>query len=245
MKLLLLAGTAEARLLAQRLPGEGVQVVASLAGATRAPAGLPGEGVSLRIGGFGGEEEQEKYIIDNGFDAVLDATHPYAERIKARTARICARLGLPWLHLIRPAWQPGPGDRWHAVADASACARLIVPTATVFLATGGARAEAFRPLAPRRTICRRIDPAPAPFPWPEGRWLVARPGARPADEAALFARLGIDWLVCRNSGGDGARAKLEAARELGLPVAMLRRPAPPPGPVAETVTAALAWVARL
>ncbi|MBU0537776.1 MAG: precorrin-6A/cobalt-precorrin-6A reductase, partial [Gammaproteobacteria bacterium] len=34
----------------------------------------------------------------------------------------------------------------------------------------------------------------------------------------------IDLIVCKNSGGSAADAKLQAARELGLPVLMVQRP---------------------
>jgi precorrin-6A/cobalt-precorrin-6A reductase len=35
---------------------------------------------------------------------------------------------------------------------------------------------------------------------------------------------------------------LAAARQLGLPVVMIRRPPPPPGPVVNSLEAALAWL---
>ena len=51
-----------------------------------------------------------------------------------------------------------------------------------------------------------------------------------------------DLLVTRASGGDATKGKIDAARALGLPVIMLRRPAPPPGNTAETIDAALDWL---
>ncbi|WP_205470624.1 precorrin-6A/cobalt-precorrin-6A reductase [Breoghania sp. L-A4] len=60
LKILLLAGTREARLLAARLKDDGrVRVTASLAGVTSAPAGL---GVETRSGGFGGVEGLVDYL---------------------------------------------------------------------------------------------------------------------------------------------------------------------------------------
>ena len=55
----------------------------------------------------------------------------------------------------------------------------------------------------------------------------------------------IDCVVSRNAGGDATYAKIAAARDLGLPVVMLRRPAPPDGELVATVDAALAWLCEL
>lgn len=46
-------------------------------------------------------------------------------------------------------------------------------------------------------------------------------------ERALIASLGIDVIVSKNSGGSATDAKLQAARELGLPIIMRRRPPAP------------------
>ncbi|MDP7345355.1 MAG: precorrin-6A/cobalt-precorrin-6A reductase, partial [Alphaproteobacteria bacterium] len=50
--------------------------------------------------------------------------------------------------------------------------------------------------------------------------------------------------VTRASGGAATQGKIDAARALGLPVSMLRRPAPPPGETADSIEAALLWLAR-
>jgi precorrin-6A/cobalt-precorrin-6A reductase len=134
MKLLLLAGTAEARALAGRLAEDPrFEVVASLAGATRQAQPLP---VPTRIGGFGGVLLQEEYIKDNHFDAVVDATHPFAVQISDRSQKICEAVDLPHLQLLRPGWQPGEGDDWRFVSGPEVIADLLPQGARVFLATG-------------------------------------------------------------------------------------------------------------
>jgi len=62
-----------------------------------------------------------------------------------------------------------------------------------------------------------IDPA-------NGATKVAGGPFSPQGERALFAARGIDVLVSKNSGGRATEAKLAVARELRLPVVMLRRP---------------------
>jgi precorrin-6A/cobalt-precorrin-6A reductase len=239
----MLAGTAEARALAAKLDRDGrIDLTVSLAGATQSPLPLEGK---LRVGGFGGEREQEKFIFDNGFDAVIDATHPFAARISARTSDICRGLAVPYLGLLRPAWQPGPGDDWRSVATEAEVAEEVAQDDVVFLGTGPGSLDAIGPLDARRVLCRRIDPPEAAFPWPVGNWHVGRPPFDVADEVETFRSEGVTLLVTKNAGGTGGEAKLIAARELGLPVVMIDRPAPPAGDRVETVDQALDWVNRL
>ncbi len=238
MTLLLLAGTTEARHLARALAEAGIDAVASLAGATRVPEPLA---LPTRRGGFGGDAGFQRYLDTHPIGAIIDATHPFATAISARTARIAARRGLACLHLVRPPWQPGPGDRWHMISREEEAAAHVPPGATVFLATGSQSVAGFANLAGRNLICRRIDTPKKPFPLPNGRWLQGRAPFSIEQEMALFQELGVDVLVVKNSGGTGSRPKLDAARRLGLPVVMLRRPPEPPGLIVRDVQAALNW----
>ncbi len=52
----------------------------------------------------------------------------------------------------------------------------------------------------------------------------------------------IAWIVARNSGGDGARAKIDAARMLGRPVIMISRPELPERRRVESVTDVMQWL---
>ncbi|WP_411890410.1 cobalt-precorrin-6A reductase [Yoonia sp. SDW83-1] len=240
MTLLLLAGSGDARRIAEGL--NGVDVIASLAGATRDPAPLP---VPTRSGGFGGEAGFRQFLTENGITAVLDATHPYAHRITVRTARVCAKLDLPFLQFLRPGWKPEPGDKWTEIAREEDAAAHIPQGTTVFLGTGRQTLEGFANLVGRRVICRQIDPPEAPFPFEGGEFLVGRPPFSVEDEIALFSRLKVDWLVVKNAGGAASRTKLTAARQLGIPVLMIARPPQGDWPIVDTVDAALDWVRRL
>ena len=242
MTLLLLAGTGEAQQIARGLSARGVTAIASLAGATRAPrdTGLP-----TRIGGFGSGEGFRAYMHEQGITAVLDATHPFAVRISARTARICAEVGVPYCQVLRAPWQPEASDHWTLIRDEEAAADHVAPGATVFLATGRQTLERFANLASCRLICRLIDPPDRPFPFPNGEFLVGRPPFSVAQEKALFTRLGVEWLIVKNAGGAASQTKLVAARELGIRVAMIARPAQPDMPRVETVEQALDWVSGL
>lgn len=238
MTLLLLAGTQEAKAIARQLAGQGADVLASLAGATARPMPLP---VPTRVGGFGGAEGFRAVIRDKGITAVLDATHPFAARITTRTAQICADIGLPYCHYLRPPWQPGPGDDWQFIDHASQAAPLIPTEATVLLATGRKTVPDFSGLAPRAVHARVVDPQPEPFPFVGGSYLVDRPPFSEQAERDLFRQLGITHLIAKNAGGSAGRAKLTVARDMGLPVILMNRPIMPAAHRVNTVDAAVAW----
>jgi precorrin-6A/cobalt-precorrin-6A reductase len=240
VRVLVLAGTAEARALCAGLVSGGHEVLASLAGAVRRP--LP-QGVPTRVGGFGDEAGFLRVLAEERIGAVVDATHPFAAAITARTAALCAREGVPLLRLERPGWREGPGDRWTWVDDTAEAARAAAGVAAVFLATGRRSVAAFAGF-PGAVWCRVIDPPDADFPLPQGGWVVGRPPFAVEEEVALFRRLEIGALVAKDSGAAEAEAKLAAARALDLAVIILRRPAPV-GPRVATVQDAVAWVGAL
>ncbi|GHE94706.1 precorrin-6A reductase [Aliiroseovarius zhejiangensis] len=240
MKLLLLAGTQEARAIADRLAAEGIDAMASLAGVTDEPRLFP---IRTRRGGFGGEEAQERYLKDGKFDTVIDATHPFATRISSRTLTIARRHGLRYLRVLRPAWRAQDGDLWHAATTREDVERLVPKGARVFLATGAQSIDEWSEFAKGRTLfCRRVDRTDDPFPY-DGSWIIGQPPFVLAYEMRLLKTYAIDWVVARNSGGP-TRAKLDAARALGRPVALLDRPAMMDCDHVSTPDEALAWLTK-
>ncbi|WP_018353430.1 cobalt-precorrin-6A reductase [Longispora albida] len=236
MKVLILGGTGEARALAAACP---YPVVTSLAGRVRDPA-LPSAG-EVRVGGFGGPEGLAGWLREAGIGAVVDATHPFAERISANAVTACATAGVPLLVLRRPGWTAGPDDNWHRVPSvADAAAALPSIGERVFLTTGRQGLATFAPLD-LWFLVRTVDPPEGPVP---GRMelLLDRGPYLVAGELALMRRHAIDVLVTKDSGGGMTTAKLTAARELGLPVVMVDRPQAPAAPSAGTVEEALAWL---
>lgn len=242
MTLLLLAGTGEAKHIAWGLADTNIKVVASLAGATRSPDPLP---VTTRIGGFGGDDGFCTYLREFSISAVLDATHPFAARISNRTARICFDLGLPYAQIVRPVWEPTNGDNWTRITKPCEAKNHIPNGSTVFIATGRQTLSEYQNLSGRRILVRMIDPPNMPLPFEGGEFVIGRPPFTQASEVKLFCSLGVTHLVSKNAGGQGGRAKLDAARELGLPVLLLDRPQTPDAQQLETVQDALLWVSSL
>jgi precorrin-6A/cobalt-precorrin-6A reductase len=222
-RILILGGTRDARLLASALIAEGFCVITSLAGVTEEPLLPEGE---VRRGGFGGPEGLARYLRKEGVAAVADATHPFAARISAHAAEACRAAGLPLMRLERPAWQATPADRW-TMADSVAEAALLLPEGSrVLLTTGRKEIEPFLARPDVSGVVRMIEPPPVELPQ---RWrlLLARPPFSLASERQLMQEHAITRLVTKNAGGASTEAKLEAARELKIPVIMVRRPLKP------------------
>ncbi len=243
-RILLLGGTGDSRRLAERLQGRaGFDVITSLAGRTEQPATIPG---GLRIGGFGGVDALAAYLQDEDVDLLVDATHPYAARISANAAAACRRTGTPRLLLARPPWRELPGDRWIRVPDATAAARALPGLARrVFLAVGRGELEAFAGLPEIWFLVRTVDAPREELPLERYEVVLGRGPFEENGERALFLLHGIEGLVTKNSGGEATYAKIAVARELGLPVVMIERPAHEAGETVGTVEEALARIETL
>jgi precorrin-6A/cobalt-precorrin-6A reductase len=236
--ILVLGGTGEARELAGALDADGVPVTSSLAGRIKRPR-LPAGAV--RIGGFGGSEALARWLRDNGVTAVVDATHPFAERISASAAAACPRAGVPLLRLARPGWSERPGDRWSWVDDLDAAAAAIPALGErVLLTTGRQGLPAFAALEDAWFLVRCVEPPEPPLPL-RHQLLLDRGPYNLESELGLIDEHRIDLLITKDSGGTLTEAKLDATRLRGLPVIVIRRPPRLGGAAVSTVAAALAW----
>ncbi|HWD02831.1 MAG TPA: cobalt-precorrin-6A reductase [Amycolatopsis sp.] len=241
MTVLVLGGTAEARTLAAELHARGVAVVSSLAGRVARPRLPEGE---VRVGGFGGVEGLAAWLRDHDVRAVVDATHPFAERIGANAFAATEQTGIPLLRLARGGWQEQDGDRWHWAGDLAEAAALLPGLGTrVFLTSGRQGLAAFAGLDSLWFLIRCVDPPEPPLPACH-EVLLSRGPYEVDGERALLAEHSIDVLVTKDSGGAMTAAKLTAARELGLPVVVVRRPPRPVTAQAADVTEALEWALK-
>ncbi|PRX48226.1 precorrin-6A/cobalt-precorrin-6A reductase [Prauserella shujinwangii] len=242
---LVLGGTSEARALASALVSRGVRVVSSLAGRVAAPRLPEGE---VRVGGFGGPAGLARWLTEHGAAAVVDATHPFAERISDSAAVASRDSGVPLLRLERPGWSQGPGDDWHWARSLPEAADLLPGLGErVFLTSGRQGLSAFAGLSRLWFLARCVDPPEPPLP-PRLEILLSRGPYEVAGERELMLRHHIDVLVTKDSGGAMTEAKLVAARELGLPVVVVRRPVRPAGhtvtSVDEALIVTLEWLNR-
>jgi precorrin-6A/cobalt-precorrin-6A reductase len=240
-RVLILGGTTEARLLAERLATRAdLEVTLSLAGRTASP--IP-HAVPLRIGGFGGATGLANHLIAERVEALIDATHPYANIISDNAAIAARKAGVPFVTLHRPPWTAVAGDRWIEVTDTRAAIDALGPNSrNVFVALGRNEIAPFAAAPQHRYLIRSVDPIDPPLPLPYVTYVTARGPFSEANDRALMAAHGINVVLSKNSGGSAAHGKIAAARTLGIEVIMLRRPLPPDAPTVDTIDDVIAWL---
>lgn len=250
--ILLLGGSSEAFELANEMHNHPeIKLISSLAGRTSLPRKPKG---SFRVGGFGGVTGLLAYLRDQNIDALVDATHPFANTISHNAAKAAEQSGLPRLRICRPAWKKTKADNWIEVSNPAAAAQCLTPDQSpVFLTIGRLELAAFLTRTELTFLTRAIEPPKTTDPagrseeaWPENFSFIY--GKGPFDfneELNLIRSHGIRAIVSKNSGSTVAFAKIEVARKLNLPVIMINRPKPPSGITVSSVPEAIAWLEQL
>lgn len=233
MRALILGGTAEARALAKRLVGEGWFVTSSLAGRVSNPKLPVG---NVRIGGFGGPAGLTRWLISDATEVIIDATHPYAERISESAAEAARATGIPLVALHRPAWENQPGDNWVEVSSMQEAADVVADRFySPFLTIGRQQLAPFASDSNGRYLIRCVE-QPVP-PLPKNRKIILSRGPYDVEaERKLMRDYAVDCVVTKNSGGAATYAKIEAARDLKKPVVIVQRPQLPGADIATVAT---------
>ena len=240
MRVLILGGTADANALAAVIAGDpGLDPILSYAGRTENPKRPP---IAWRAGGFGGVAGLVDYLRNEKIDRVIDATHPFAAQMSAHAIDACAAAVVPLLALERPPWHRLPGDYWIEVDDFAAAGQALgVSPRRIFLGIGRTQLAPFARHPQHSYLVRLVDPPRAPLPL-QAEVVIARGPFDLAGDGAMLRDYRIDIVVARDAGGSSASAKIEAARELGLPVVMVRRPFIPAREKVDCVAEVLRWL---
>lgn len=225
MKVLVLAGTEEARKLCHKLmETRGLEVVVSLFQET-----LNSDYPALvKTGGFGGIEGLGEYLQNEQIEMIIDATHPFSEKINSNALAASRLTDTEYIRLIRPKWVADPNDRWLEFPTLSQACQNIPQNSRIFAALGGKNLqknieEIENLLSPSRIFLRVMEQPTFKLP-PNWVMLEYNPPITQESERDLLIKNKITHILCRNSGGKVSRLKLNAAVELGLEVFMIDRP---------------------
>jgi precorrin-6A/cobalt-precorrin-6A reductase len=241
LRVLILGGTTEASALARQVAGDPrLAPILSLAGRTANPRAQP---IAMRTGGFGGIDGLVRFLRDEAIEAVIDATHPYADQMSVHAVAACRAAGVPLASLVRSEWLSEAGDRWQVVSDFQTAASVLGATPRrVFLSLGRQELHAFAAAPQHHYLARLIErPERKDLP-PDLRLVQARGPFDRESEMRLLTDERIELMVSKNSGGDATYAKIAAARTLSLPIVMIARPHKPAGYAVTDVDHAVAWL---
>lgn len=229
-RILLFGGTADARELASELLLRGWEVTA---GAATEYGGKLLEGLpEIRVHtGRMDAAEMTKYIKENDFAAVVDATHPYACEATKNICAAAGETGLPYLRLLRPQ-VPACGCETRFAEDAADAAKMLCGLqGNALLTTGSKELEAFTAVPDyRERLYLRI------LPQEESLAHALRAGFLPAHilcmqgpfskrlNLAVLLEYDIRTLVTKDTGAPGGFAeKAQAAGEAGALLLVIRR----------------------
>jgi len=247
-KILILGGTTEASELLHLLAGqENLKVTLSLAGRTKTPV-LPE--VNCRIGGFDGALGLAQYIRENNITALVCATHPFARKMPFNALEAAEITGMSLIFILRPAWQAQAGDKWIEVDSHAQAIKFLnnpsslMPPASclnIFLTVGRLELAEYEAAQQHYYVVRSIDEV-AEKTLKNAKYITSRPPFKVEDERELMISEKIDLVITKNSGGKATEAKLVAARELGIPVILINRPARPLAHHVATARQAMDWI---
>lgn len=238
-RLLLLAGTDEARRLATTLASwSEIDAEVSYAGLTHVATIA---GTRTLRGGFGGAAGFKRHVKASGTELVVDATHPFASKMPNTARQVCTTLALPYLRLCRPPWRPREGEQWTHISGIDEAAATLPADAHVLVTSGRDWPVLAQKRPDLRLVVRLLSQPPAPPP-SHVRVIIERPPFSVAQEYKLLAEQRCTHLLTKNAGGSSGRSKITAAAALGLEIFVIKRPASTLRDAVEGIGQALDWL---
>lgn len=235
VKLCVFAGTTEGRRLAGFLGGRDAEVCVCTATEYGGELLSPAPGIRVLTGRMDGAQ-MEEFMQRERFDAVLDATHPYASAVTENISAACAATGTEYLRVEREGG--GAGANAVRVPDtASAVGYLNGTSGRILLTTGSKELAAFARIDGfSERVFARVLPAAASIE------ACAAAGLAPSHVFAMQGPFSEDmnramikaadaaYVVTKDSGSAGGFAeKARAAEEAGAVLVVIGRPAQPAG----------------
>lgn len=194
----------------------------SYAGRTDNPKPQP---LPTRFGGFGGTIGLVNYLKMHKITHVIDATHPFAAQMSKNTTKACSQTGVELCALERGCWMPEPADNWTNVPDIQAAVTAIpAEKCNIFLAIGKQNLDVFAERPNHHYLVRLVDKPKFTLPFPSCSIVISKGPFSHTEDEKLLQKHAINLIIAKNSGGTGARAKLDAARNIGIKVIMIDRP---------------------
>ncbi|OPY86912.1 MAG: Precorrin-6A reductase [Syntrophaceae bacterium PtaU1.Bin231] len=252
--ILLLGGTSDTVPIATGLARGGYRVLVSLATDVPLETGACAHpNIEVRTGPLD-LDGLISLIRERGILLVVDATHPYAASIRAAAHRAARQMQIPYLTYIRPASTPDAKDIVFAADHEEAARIAFAHGKPVFLTTGARNLAPYARAAASSNVplVVRVLPHPdslracAAWGIPEENIITGRGPFSLEENRKIIRQFQIGVLVTKDSGAaGGVTAKIEAARQEGCLIIVVKRPAISQEGAFENISALLDYIETL
>lgn len=229
-KICVFAGTTEGRELVEFLTNQSVQITACVATEYGETLLKPADNLTISAKRLTAEE-MEAMFRAQGFDLVIDATHPYASVVTENIVKSCAAAEMKYLRLLRQG-NPAPGDAVFVPDISGAVEYLNTKEGNILLTTGSKELCQFVSIRDfENRVYARV------LPMEESLRLCQNAGLKPDHilamqgpfskemNAAMLKSVGAKYMVTKESGNKGGfEEKITAAREAGVKLVVIGRP---------------------
>lgn len=177
--------------------------------------------------------QMEEFIRNQGIHLVIDATHPHARLVSEEIQEACRRTGVRLERCLRAEGEQNKARDWVEVDSIQeAVSFLSSVSGVIFATTGSKELEALCQIPDyQKRVYARVLPTSNVLKKCEklgitGSHLIAMQGPFSTEMNTLFLRqTKAEWLLTKDSGrAGGFQEKVEAARENGTRVVVIRRP---------------------
>ncbi|OKP00230.1 cobalt-precorrin-6A reductase [Xenorhabdus eapokensis] len=224
-------GTSDARQICAMMDIAGIDYGLSVATPTGAQQaiGVRGEIVTGRMEA----EEMAEYLQKRGAKMVIDASHPYAERLSQNIVSACQKSGIPLICYIRPSdIDAVEHPLIHKVATIKQACEIAANLASrILLTTGSKQLADYMAHLKGKTVLARVLPTAEVLAMCESCGLsvdqiFALKGPFSADfNRAFYQFCQAEVVITKESGEQGGfREKVAPCLSLGLPCIVLCRP---------------------
>jgi len=228
--ILVLCGTSEGRQLLKELEAIGQKIVATVT-TTHGMECLKDSNNEVLTGKLT-EEGLSKLVGDRGIKYIIDITHPYAENISLMAIRVSKEKKLHYLRYERQATEI-PADETVIRAEGYKEAAEIAAKheGRVFLTVGSNQLPIFSQVIKPQRLIARVLPASEVIKKCEDLGLtadsiIAMKGPFSTElNKEMFSMYKAALVLSKDSGAAGGTIeKVEACRQLGIPIIIVNRP---------------------
>ncbi|MEW9672000.1 precorrin-6A reductase [Ammoniphilus sp. 3BR4] len=231
--ILVLAGTSDARELALKIKAEGFPLMATVVTENAAKA-MEEAQIPVRVGRLTDSEITE-LIQKQGFQAVVDASHPYAEEASKNAMAGAQTVGVPYIRYERENLAYPKHELVTVVEDYVQAAELAAKKGgNIMLTTGSKTLKTFADrllglpgtnliarMLPRKDNMEKCEELGV-----EQKNIIAMQGPFTKDlNKALYSQYQVTLMITKESGKVGAvDEKVEAALEMEIETIIIARP---------------------